>query len=65
MPVEILDMRKPGPRPTGPRFGRLLHAVLENGRTNAGAIGRKFAATSEEIEAAERIAAAKDPGAGL
>jgi ATP-dependent exoDNAse (exonuclease V) beta subunit len=52
--VDFISLKPTAKRPSGRRFGRLLHALLENGGTSGRAIGRRFGATSEEIEAAER-----------
>jgi ATP-dependent exoDNAse (exonuclease V) beta subunit len=58
IPIEVINLKTAVLRPTGRRFGRLLHTLLENGGVSGRAIGRRFGATQQEVEAAERAASA-------
>ena len=51
--VEVIQLKVSGPRPSGRKFGRLVHAILENGGANAAAVGRSLGASRDDIDAAE------------
>jgi ATP-dependent helicase/nuclease subunit A len=51
--VEVIQLKISGPRPYGRKFGRLVHAILENGGENAAAVGRSLGASRDDIDAAE------------
>ena len=64
---ELLELDRGGGRPSGPRFGALVHAVLAAVPLNAGPVeieqiarlqGRLLGATEHEVEAAAGVAAA-------